>query len=240
MKIVVKTYKSVLRSKGFRFTKAGMANENQQPDRMWDEYDWERFFQVQDRKTEQYLDLLEKYADSPDRDHIIAQEMGWPPGCASDQEIQSASEAVDARHENAAAEESFSGEQSPEHHPLYVQTETLAAWLENAWRVRAVLFEGEPALDELSEQLGILSANIVAALSGQDDEELGMTIAFLKRGLRAANLALNATEQVHRKGIFGRVRHKHLRESLFGIRDGIVQMMGEFRVLWRRRKDGSR
>jgi hypothetical protein len=212
-----------------------MANENQQPDRMWDEYDWERFFQVQDRKTEQYLDLLEKYADCPDRDRIIAQEMGWPGGCAPEQEEVSAGDAGDARDEDSATEDPF-----PEQHPLYVQTEELAAWLENAWRVRGVLFEGEPALDELSEQLGILSANIVAAVSGQEDEELGMTIAFLKRGLRAANLALNAAEGVHSKGIFGRVRYKHLRESLFGIRDGIVRMMGEFRMRWRRMQDGSR
>src|SRR4029077_8371320 len=48
-----------------------------EPGRPWDEYDWERFLQQQDRKTDEYLRLLEKYADHPDRDAIVAKEMGW-------------------------------------------------------------------------------------------------------------------------------------------------------------------
>ena len=46
-------------------------------ERVWDEYDWERFLQQQDRKTEKYMELLEKYIDDPNRDQIIAREMGW-------------------------------------------------------------------------------------------------------------------------------------------------------------------
>ncbi len=46
-------------------------------ERVWDEYDWERFLQQQDRKTEKYMELLEKYLDDPNRDQIIAREMGW-------------------------------------------------------------------------------------------------------------------------------------------------------------------
>ncbi len=54
-----------------------MGNPDDQPERVWDEYQWERFLQQQDRKTEHYMDLLEKYMDHPDRDQIIAREMGW-------------------------------------------------------------------------------------------------------------------------------------------------------------------
>src|ERR1700730_19217993 len=46
-------------------------------ERVWDEYDWERFLQQQDQKTEKYMELLEKYLDDPQRDEIIAREMGW-------------------------------------------------------------------------------------------------------------------------------------------------------------------
>ena len=46
-------------------------------DRVWDEYDWERFLQQQDQRTEKYMELLEKYIDDPQRDEIIAREMGW-------------------------------------------------------------------------------------------------------------------------------------------------------------------
>src|SRR5947199_5752478 len=51
--------------------------EPDEPDNIWDEYDWERFLQQQDRKTEKYMELLEKYIDEPNRDQIIAREMGW-------------------------------------------------------------------------------------------------------------------------------------------------------------------
>src|ERR1051325_908995 len=51
--------------------------DDPQPERIWDECDWERFLQQQDRKTERYMELLEKYIDHPDRDQIIAREMGW-------------------------------------------------------------------------------------------------------------------------------------------------------------------
>src|SRR5438552_19164235 len=54
-----------------------MAGYEGESERMWDEYDWERFLQQQDQKTEKYMQLLETYLDDPQRDEIIAREMGW-------------------------------------------------------------------------------------------------------------------------------------------------------------------
>src|SRR3954469_1673592 len=53
-----------------------MPNDDQ-PEKVWDEHDWERFLQQQDRKTEKYMELLERFIDDPNRDQIIAREMGW-------------------------------------------------------------------------------------------------------------------------------------------------------------------
>ena len=53
-----------------------MGGFEDEPERTWDEYDWERFLQQQDHKTEKYMELLETYLDHPQRDQIIAQEMG--------------------------------------------------------------------------------------------------------------------------------------------------------------------
>ena len=55
-----------------------MADYFDEPEPAWDEYDWERFLQQQDSKTERYMELFEKYIDDPNRDQIIAREMGWP------------------------------------------------------------------------------------------------------------------------------------------------------------------
>ena len=54
-----------------------MADSYDEPEKAWDEYDWERFLQQQDSKTERYMELFEKHIDDPNRDQIIAQEMGW-------------------------------------------------------------------------------------------------------------------------------------------------------------------
>src|SRR6266699_5662082 len=54
-----------------------MADYEGEPERLWDEYEWERFLQQQDGKTEKYMQLLETYLDDPERDEIIAREMGW-------------------------------------------------------------------------------------------------------------------------------------------------------------------
>src|ERR1700761_5539989 len=69
--------------------------EPDEPDKIWDEYDWERFLQQQDRKTEKYMELLERYIDDPNRDQIIAREMGWEH--LLDKEGQEWAESVDSQ-----------------------------------------------------------------------------------------------------------------------------------------------
>jgi hypothetical protein len=36
-------------------------------ERAWDEYDWERFLQQQDQKTEKYMELLERISTTHTR-----------------------------------------------------------------------------------------------------------------------------------------------------------------------------
>src|SRR6266436_3798889 len=40
-----------------------MPSYDHEPEKTWDEYDWERFLQKQDHKTEKYMELMEKYID---------------------------------------------------------------------------------------------------------------------------------------------------------------------------------
>src|SRR6202047_4116717 len=54
-----------------------MSGFDYEPERAWDEYDWERFLQQQDHKTEKYMELLEKHLDYPQGEHIHSREMGW-------------------------------------------------------------------------------------------------------------------------------------------------------------------
>lgn len=46
-------------------------------DKEWDEFDYEKFMRESDARTDKYAELLDKYMDHPDRDRLIAKEMGW-------------------------------------------------------------------------------------------------------------------------------------------------------------------
>ena len=199
-----------------------MAGNWGEPERMWDEYDWERFLQQQDGKTEKYMQLLETYLDDPRRDEIIAREMGWTQ--LLDEKDWSAE--VDALLDESAADEDdtdadnspSSGETFQEHH-LY----------------RAAL-QNEPAAVKLATHAALASAKLAAALSGDHLDEIGMTIAYLKRALKAITTSMNAAAQLRKAaGMISRSEYLVLQQRLFEVRDGIVSLMGEYRAEWRRR-----
>src|SRR5437899_11425977 len=87
--------------------------EHNEPEKIWDEYDWERFLQQQDRKTERYMELLEKYIDDPNRDQIIAREMGWSHLLSADGEkgVEEVDDMFDDERDEAHDEEEEEGEE---------------------------------------------------------------------------------------------------------------------------------
>jgi hypothetical protein len=214
-----------------------MADEHEQPEREWDEYEWERFLQNQDLRTERYLELLEQYVDHPERDVIIAKEMGWFEFSAGEEawEASCAGGAEEGDEEGPLELDADAEEQALEEHPLYRNAFELTVWLDGVLEARGERVTGHPAAKELAKQTCILGGKVASALSGPEESELGMTIAYLKRALRAANLALNAYAEVHRERLLGRVRDKQLRARLFEVRDTIVVLMGETRAEWKRR-----
>ncbi len=46
-------------------------------DKEWDEFDYEQLMRESDARTDKYGELLDKYQDHPDRERIVAREMGW-------------------------------------------------------------------------------------------------------------------------------------------------------------------
>jgi len=215
-----------------------MAGNWGEPERMWDEYDWERFLQQQDGKTEKYMQLLETYLDDPRRDEIIAREMGWTQ--LLDEKDWSAE--VDALLDESAADEddtdadssSASGETFQEHH-LYRAAFDLTLWIDQLFDQNAAL-QNEPAAVKLATHAALASAKLAAALSGDHLDEIGMTIAYLKRALKAITTSMNAAAQLRKAaGLISRSEYLVLQQRLFEVRDGIVSLMGEYRGEWRRR-----
>ena len=217
-----------------------MAEPNE-PDKIWDEYDWERFLQQQDRKTEKYMELLERYIDDPNRDQIIAREMGW--NHLLDKDGREWAENVDSLFDEGMAEEE-EGEDAPnekeeeeegfEVHPLYQASFALTVWIDQLFEEAREL-QNEPAAVKLSTNVAIASAKLAAALSDDDVDEIGMTIAYLKRALKAIMIGIEGAMQLRKDGSLDSERFGTLNQRLFQIRDGIIQLMGEFRTEWRRR-----
>src|SRR5213082_596617 len=199
-----------------------MAGYEGESERMWDEYDWERFLREQDQKTEKYMQLLEKYLDDPQRDEIIAREMGWTQLL----DAKDWSAEVDALLEENAAQEdeadvdntAASGETFQEH-DLYRAAFDLTLWIDQ-WYDQNAGLQNEPAAVKLATHAALASAKLAAALSGDHLDEIGMTIAYLKRALKAITTSMNAAVKLRRKaGLITRPEYLVLQQRLFEVRD---------------------
>ncbi len=66
-----------------------------------------------------------------------------------------------------------------------------------------------------------------------------MTIAYLKRGLKAANDALDAAAKLVDLGKMTPRQRTSVNRLLFRVRDRIVDLMSEYRAEWRKRYGAS-
>ena len=205
---------------------------------MWDEYDWERFLQQQDQKTEKYMQLLETYLDDPQRDEIIAREMGWTqlldPKDWSAEVDALLDEDVDDEDDFSMEKAARSGE-TFEEHSLYRAAFALTIWIDQLFDQSASL-QNEPTAVRLATHSALASAKLAAALSGDNVDEIGMTIAYLKRALKAVTISMDAAAQLRKlSDLISPAQHAVLQQRLFQVRDGIITLMGEYRSEWRRR-----
>jgi hypothetical protein len=217
------------------FTMAGFQGE---PERVWDEYQWERFLQQQEGKAEKYMRLLEEYLDDPQRDEIIAREMGWTQLLDARDwraELDALPDKDMAEEDDSGTDETSRSEETLEEHDLYRAAFALTIWIDHLFDRNASL-PNEPAAVKLATQAALANAKLAAALSSDSLSEIGMTIAYLKRALKAITMSMDAAAQLRKvAGLVTRSQYRVLRQRLFQVRDGIVTLMGEYRGEWRRR-----
>ncbi len=210
-------------------------NENDFSGEVWDEYQWERFLQEQDRNTEKYFSLLEKFVDHPERDELIAREMGWD-SCADDSEIEEIADLMCGQDmeefgENTADEGEFDKFTTS---PIYEDTLRLHRWINN-WIESDDRVKDHPEAIRFATRSAVCGAKLAAALCGDDITEIGMTIAYLKRALKASNDALDAAAKLVEAGVLDKRRAAVARRYVFKIRNRVVDHMSEFRAEWRNR-----
>ena len=192
------------------------------------------------------MELLERYIDDPNRDQIIAREMGWYHLLDKDGEkwaedvdtlFEEENEPVE-EEEDEAADDDEDAEEAFEVHPLYKASFALTIWIDQLFEEMHDI-QNQPAAGRLSTNAAIASAKLAAALSDDDVDELGMTIAYLKRALKAITTAMEAAAQLRKDGVLDVERFGMLNLRLFQIRDGIIELMGQCRMEWRRRYEGE-
>ncbi|MEO6054884.1 MAG: hypothetical protein ABIP97_12815 [Chthoniobacterales bacterium] len=199
----------------------------------WDEYEWERFLRQQDQNTEKYLGLLDKYMDHPERDQIIAREMGWSDWAST---LPDSLEEEVERYldEDADEEEDDSSFETFAQTPLYQETLKLHDYISK-------LFKKNPAFEDNTDALllatssAVCGAKLAAALCDEDSVELGMTIAYLKRGLKAVHDAMESGHRLVAKNLITRRQLGTLLRRIFRIRNAIIELMGQYRAEWRKR-----
>jgi hypothetical protein len=213
-----------------------MAEDDFDEPGQWDEFQWERFLQQQDRNTEKYFGLLEKYLDHPDRDQIIAREMGWDEMDEDiaddwDEAAELFCEMENLEEEEEDADEEF---ESFVRSPVYGDTLRLHTWV-NSWLDKLPESREDPDAIRLATRCAVCGAKLAAALCGDDNSEIGMTIAYLKRSLKAANDAHEAAATLVANKRMSARQARSFHKRLFAVRDRIVDFLSHYRAEWRKR-----
>lgn len=196
-------------------------------DRPMNEQEWEEFMKEGDLRAARYGELLETLIDHPDRDEIVAREMGWDDLADAVAEEKAGrapgGEAVDGDDE----EDEGSGKKGP---PFEVPdlenigdlpeddedpVEAIPAYalaFEVGMRIHEALEPWSERRadrdDEIGEALGdaMIGVHIAAAKlagghgMGYDDESICGNIVCCKRGLEGAEQALRGLEALRGKG----------------------------------------
>jgi hypothetical protein len=200
-----------------------------------DEFEWELFLRASDRRATKLGELMEKYHDHPDRDRLIAREMGW----TAIEEILDAEAGFVAEEEpDNAIEDGFEESESDapemdEHpilHPLVTRLIDRSATLMNLAKDRRD--------NDLEEMLGgfiSVGPKIVGALGivrpgrKMDREFNGLVVARLKRALGELSRALNAASRLKEKKAELPFSIDEYVSEMLEIRQEILSLMNEFR-----------
>ena len=198
-----------------------------------DEFEWELFLRASDRRTTKLGELMEKYHDHPDRDRVIAREMGW----TAIEEMLDAEAEFSGEEEldnpgDAGFEESEPVEidEDPIRHPLVARLINRSATL--------MELAGERWDNDLEEMVGgfiAVGPKIAGALGivrpgrNLDNEFDGLVVAKLKRAIGELSRAINAASRLkERKAELPFSIDEWVTEML-GTRQEILTLMNEFR-----------
>ena len=210
-----------------------------------DEFQWEKFMKESDVRTDKYSKLLDKYMDHPDRDRIVAREMGWTwveemldaedKGVMEESEDKEPFGDVPELVPNPLTEGTdwVRNEHGHVEHPLCLRTRNVAMDLWHHAEQLGLLGEnGDKELHDMIFQVQMAGAKLAGALNHlayDDDRDSGFLVAALKRGLNYLHEAIALTGKVEAKNLIDPDRLKNYEKNLFEIRQEILALMNRYR-----------
>ena len=213
---------------------------------IWDEFQWEEFMRESDRRTKKYARLMQQYKDHPERDKIIAKEMGWNwlLEALEEQENEESPEEDEDAPDFDETEEGEDWKQATGYIDMEFEdfSEFPLYQLAFQYSLDAHKFIRENLDDSDEECVGIFvgSATLPAAKIaggfglGFEMETLGGNIANCKRGLAAANRALEALQQMREQELIDEVNFRDLCEKGKQVRDELGVYIVELRERFQR------
>ncbi|HTK81641.1 MAG TPA: hypothetical protein VL633_05070 [Bacteroidota bacterium] len=210
---------------------------------IWDEFKWEEFMKEQDKKLDRYMELFYRYQDDPNRDEIIAREMGWTWLLENGEKDARDEEVNEFPDEDAEGEEwkARSGLQEDDKFdgfrdtPVYLRAKAFA---HTAMKFADSLPEdkrGDSSVVDFLSNAMVAAAKIAGGSGiGYDIEELGGNIAYCKRGLHAANYALAALREMNEKRIITEDSYAELLVPLTEVRNMIAVHVLDLREQFRK------
>ena len=215
--------------------------ENEQP---LDEFGYEKFMRESDARTDKYMKLFEKYEGHPDREKIVAREMGWTwleealeadeRGALPERER----EEIPPLKPNPLTEGAdwVRDKDGQIHHPLTKRTFESGVAMWHFCDDRGLLEDnGDSDLFEMVFQFQTAGAKIAGALDclaydEDDSRNGGFVVAALKRALNYLHTSMAAAEKVAQKDLLPPERLEAFRAELFEVREKILELMQRFRA----------
>jgi hypothetical protein len=213
----------------------------------WDEHDYEKFLKASDARTDKYMELLDKYGDSDEAEAKIAKEMGWEREL-TEEEAEEEERRIEEM--NRACEEALH-EPPPEPEPhregidwIRTAKDEVRHPLQHRCFESAIRFRhqadalgleklADKDLDQFMSEFQTTSVKLGGALTGlaqgRGFHEGSFTVAYLKRALDHLHKAQAGLEAAAPKKLLPVAMIAEAREELFQIREGILELMDEFR-----------